>query len=324
MRAWNPLQGAAEAACDMKLDYCDLSTAGLVFEPRILDNADERDGDVLAYLDSDRDFPEIVGHVPNLTAFATGEDCNVGAFEIKAQESRSVCVPRNLAFLLPTTAAIIDDLSLHAGAAVADRCQVSLQFFRSGYEKGQQLLFDRIHRHASEGKMVIYVVTAIEARGGADAQALGTEFYAARVMGQRIGRASCAASALDFAEKFAREGVVAAPGGAIIRFSETTLHAAPDITHPAFTNGSLFGGRGRTPLRRSLLNIIASFKQDDGTVYGRTRAPNDHRPSPVTGLVENEAAYRTAAREALAEVGPDLSGAAMRPDSPPSVAFRAR
>ncbi len=301
-----PEQAIAGTARGMTFEYRDLSNEGLVIEPRGVDQAQAhgigRNGDARAYLDSDRDFPEIIGHVPDLEAFATGEDCNVGAFEIKAQQSRIVCVPSNLAFLLPTTAVILDDLYAHAGAAVADRCQVSLQFFRSAYQRGEQLLFDRIHRHASEGKMVIYVVTAIEARGGMDGQALGTEFYAARVMGQRIARARRASSAEDFARQFATEGVVAAPGGAIIRFSETTLHAAPDITHPSISNGRLFGDHGRKPLRRSLLNIIASFKQDDGTVYGRTRPPNDHRASPVAGLAENEAAFRTAGARLLSEL----------------------
>jgi hypothetical protein len=303
-----PAQGAAAAARGMTLEYCDLSTEGLVIEPVVHDETAARAADLDApardFLDSDRDRPEIVGAVPNLADFSSGTDCNVGAFEIKAQASRCVCVPRNLAFLLPTTAMIIDDLYRHAGAEVADRCQVSLQFFRSGYQKGEQLLFDRIHRHASEGKMVIYVVTAIEAQDGADPRALGTEFYAARVMGHRIDRARRAASPEDFAEKFAGDGVVAAPGGAIIRFSETTLHAAPDITHPSFSNGRIFGGHGRAPLRRSLLNIIASIKQDDGTVYGRTRPPNDHRPSPVTGLAENVGNYRTAAGEVLTDLCP--------------------
>jgi hypothetical protein len=293
----------------MKLEYCDLSNEGLVIGPRDYDGVAACEagphGNVLAYLDADRDFPEIIGTVPNLTAFSTGEDCNVGAFEIKAQDSRLVCVPKNLGFLLPTTAVIIDDLYRHAGAGVADRCQVSLQFFRAGYQRGQQLLFDRIHRHASEGKMVIYVVTAIDAEGGADPEALGTEFYAARVMGQRISRARRAASVQDFAEKFANEGVVAAPGGAIIRFSETTLHAAPDITHASVSNGRVFRAHGRKPLRRSLLNIIASYKQDDGAVYGRTRPPNDHRESPVAGVAKNEVAYRKAAREVLAESRPE-------------------
>lgn len=305
-----PVQVAAEAARGMTLEYLDLSNDGLIIEPRGLGEVVAlgvgRDGDALAYLDSDRDFPQIVGHVPDLEAFSTGEDCNIGAFEIKAQQSRPVCVPSNLGFLLPTTAVIIDDLYRHAGTAVADRCQVSLQFFRSGYQRGEQLLFDRIHRHASEGKMVIYVVTAVEARGGIDDQALGTEFYAAHVMGQRIARARRASSAEDFAQQFANAGVVAAPGGAIIRFSETTLHAAPDITHPSVSNGRIFGDHGRKPLRRSLLNIIASIKQDDGTVYGRTRPPNDHRASPVEGLQENEAAYRKAGAKVLAEV---VSGA---------------
>jgi hypothetical protein len=288
----------------MKLEYCSLSTEGLVIEPCGPAGAEGagNDADAFAFLDSDRDFPEIVGHVPDLAAFATGEDCNIGAFEIKAQGRRSVCIPKNLAFLLPTTALVIDDLYRHAGRAVADRCQVSLQFFRSGYQRGEQLLFDRIHRHASEGKMVIYVVTAIDPSNGADRDALGTEFYAARVMGQRIGRARRASSEEDFAQKFADDGVVAAPGGAIIRFSETTLHAAPDITHASVANGRLFGTHGRKPLRRSLLNIIASTKQDDGTVYGRTRPPNDHRTSPVVGAVENEKAYREAAAKVLSEL----------------------
>jgi hypothetical protein len=287
----------------MKLEYCDLSNQGMALAPCGLGHTVERgtrpDSAVRAYLDSDRDFPEIIGAVPNLGDFATGDDCNVGAFEIKAQESRSIRVPSNLAFLLPTTGLIVDDLYRHAGATVADHCEVSLQFFRSGYRRGQQLLFDRIHRHASEGKMVIYVVTAIEPHLGADQHALGTEFYAARVMGQRIGRAREAMSAQDFLQQFADHGVVAAPGGAIIRFSETTLHAAPDITFAAIANGRFFGDHGRRPLRRSLLNIIASFRQDDGTVYGRTRAPNDHRSSPVTILVGSAEASREPAAAAL-------------------------
>jgi hypothetical protein len=290
----------------MTFEYRDLSPEGLVVEPRevgaVAPNFSGGSDRVVAYLEADRDFPEIIGTVPDLAAFSQGEDCNVGAFEIKAQGSRLVCVPRNLGFVLPTTALIIDDLYRHAGAAVADQCQVSLQFFRAGYQRGAQLLFDRIHRHASEGKMVIYVVTAIDASGGADPQALGTEFYAARVMGQRIARARRAASAEDFARHFAEVGVVAAPGGAIIRFSETTLHAAPDITHPSFANGKLFGDRGRGPLRRSLLNIIASYKQDDGIVYGRTRPPNDHRVSPVVGMSEKETVYREIASQLLSHI----------------------
>jgi hypothetical protein len=275
----------------MKLEYGDLSPEGLVIEPRSATAAPTTAAaDVLTYFDSDRDRPEIVGQLADLEAFSVGADCNIGAFEIKAQKSRSVRVPRNLAFLLPTTAAIIDDLYRHAGAEVADLCQVSLQFFRNGYRSGEHLLFDRIHRHASEGKMVIYVVTAIDPRDGADPASLGTEFYAARVMGQRIARARHAGTAADFLRQFDTDGVVAAPGGAIIRFSETTLHAAPDITHASVASRRLFGSHGRMPLRRSLLNIIASFKQDDGTVYGRTRPPNDHRASPVVGVVENAGA----------------------------------
>jgi hypothetical protein len=166
---------------------------------------------------------------------------------------------------------------------------VSLQFFRRGYANGEQLLFDKIHRHALEGKMVIYVVTAFDAANSGEAQHLGTEFYAPWVMGQRIARARTALSPDEFAQRFADQGVVAAPGGAIIRFSETTLHAAPDVVeNPAAKTiaGKSFGGQG---LRRSLLNIIASHRLPDGTVYGRSRPPNDHRPSPIADVAARHA-----------------------------------
>jgi hypothetical protein len=290
----------------MLLDYSGLSRDGLVILPTCLDAP--RPEPVAGptspcdFLDSDRDCPEIIGHVPNLSDFAVGDDSNVGAFEIKGEGTDVVCLPDNLAHLLPTTALIIDDLYAHAGAEVAANCQVSLQFFRKGYCQGEQLLFDRIHRHATEGKMVIYVVTAIDPGEGRDPLALGTEFYAPFVMGQRVNRPTCAVSEEDFRQKFLADGVVAAPGGAIIRFSETTLHAAPDITHGSMRSRRLFGVSGRSPLRRSLLNIIASYKQDDGTVYGRTRPPNDHRASPVEALAERVEVYRKAGAKVLAEL----------------------
>lgn len=290
----------------MLLDYSGLSGEGLVIFPRSLDaRRPEPAADSAsprAFLDGDRDCPEIIGYVPNLSDFTVGDDSNVGAFEIKGQRTDIVCVPSNLAHLLPTTALIIDDLYAHAGPEVAANCQVSLQFFRKGYHQGDQLLFDRIHRHATEGKMVIYVVTAIDPGEGRDPLALGTEFYAPFVMGQRVSRPTCAVSEDDFRQKFLADGVVAAPGGAIIRFSETTLHAAPDITHLSMRSRRLFGVSGRSPLRRSLLNIIASYKQDDGTVYGRTRPPNDHRGSPVEAMAERADAYRKAGAKVLAEL----------------------
>ncbi|MGO9133687.1 MAG: hypothetical protein ACLP8A_06510 [Methylovirgula sp.] len=269
----------------MKIDYSALTSDGLVLYPQI-----ETDGAPHPYagftpqgfFDSDHDHPEWVGNVPNFVDFAAGEDFDVGAFEIKAQGTRHVCLPSNLAHLLPTTKLIIDDLYAHAGAEVADQCEVSLQFFRRSYPKGEQLLFDKIHRHASEGKMVIYVVTAFDDAGADEDQRLGTEFYAPRVMGQRIERARTAATPADFADRFREMGVVAAPGGAIIRFSETTLHAAPDVLQNPSAKGiagKTFRGQG---LRRSLLNIIASHRLPDGTVYGRTRPPNNHRPSPMS------------------------------------------
>ncbi len=53
-----------------------------------------------------------------------------------------------------------DDLYATAGPKAVDQCQVSLQFFRRDYHRGEHLPFDQIYRHATEGKMVIYVVTA--------------------------------------------------------------------------------------------------------------------------------------------------------------------
>jgi hypothetical protein len=290
----------------MKLEFADLSKEGLVLYPRLVAgrppspvaSADTPQ----AFLDQDRDGPELVGLVPNLRDFACGDDYNIGAFEIKAQGTGTICVPSNLPHLLPTTALIIDDFYHHAGAKVADQCQISLQFFRTNYEAGDHLLFDRIHRHATEGKMVIYVVTAIDPAEGADPNALGTEFYSASVMGKRISRPKLAASAEDFKRQYIDPGVVAAPGGAIIRFSETTLHAAPDITHVSMIGGGIFGSTGRKALRRSLLNIIASYKQEDGTVYGRSRPPNDHRETPVQNIEEKREAYRAAAERVMAEL----------------------
>ena len=263
----------------MKIEYADLSHQGLTYRPRdagarAIPFADN----VIAFLDTDRDVPEIVGTVPNLREFAAGIDYNVGAFEIKAQDSRTVCLPSNLAFLLPATALIIDDLYATAGPKAADQCQISLQFFRRDYQRGEHLLFDRIHRHATEGKMVIYVVTAIDVDERGDPFALGTEFYAEAVMGKTIGRARTATSPADFREQFCDRGAVAAPGAAIVRFGETTLHAAPDITYSSAAIRTLFAGGN---LRRSLLNIIASHKDTSGTVYGRSRPQNDHRVSPV-------------------------------------------
>jgi hypothetical protein len=298
----------------MTIDYTNLTKDGLVLVPSLekASGAHPHAGSSpQSFFDSDRDVPAWVGDVPNFADFATGGDYDVGAFEIKAQGSRNVCVPSNLAHLLPVTALIMDDLYAHAGESVADQCEVSLQFFRKGYAPGEQLLFDKIHRHASEGKMVIYVVTAFDSGNTDEAQRLGTEFYAPQVMGQRIARARTATSPAEFEQRYADPGVVAAPGGAIIRFSETTLHAAPDVidnpTAKAIA-GKRLGGGG---LRRSLLNIIASHRLPDGTVYGRTRPPNDHRPSPVVDLAGQLDAYRAAATRVLDALSPDLIG---RPD----------
>ncbi|MBO0751535.1 MAG: hypothetical protein J2P53_05465 [Bradyrhizobiaceae bacterium] len=267
----------------MAVAYQDLSAEGLIYRPCEVTTDRRRSADeVMAFLDSDRDFPQLIGDVPNLREFATGADHDVGAFEIKAADSRVVWVPDNLAFLLPATALIIDDLYALAGPSVADQCQVSLQFFRRDYQPAERLLFDQIHRHATEGKMVIYVVTAVDPGACGDPYALGTEFYSEAVIGRKIGRARQASSPDDFRDAFAAHGVVGAPGGAVIRFAETTLHSAPDMSRSSLTLRKLFAGRNA--LRRSLLNIIASYKTADGTVYGRSRPPNDHRPSPaVTG-----------------------------------------
>jgi hypothetical protein len=263
----------------MTVEYESLSAEGLLYRPRDAEaNPDLFAKDIVAYLDSDRDVPELVGDVPNLREFATGIDHNVGAFEIKAQDTRDVWVPDNLAFLLPTTALIMDDLYATAGAAVADQCQVSLQFFRRDYEPAARLLFDQIHRHATEGKMVIYVVTAVDPGERGDPHALGTEFYSEAVIGKEIRRAQRVTSPQDFRQQFIDHGVVGAPGGAVIRFGETTLHSAPDMTRSSAAVRTLYAGRNA--LRRSLLNIIASYKGADGAVYGRRRPPNDHRPSP--------------------------------------------
>jgi hypothetical protein len=289
----------------MKLEYSDLSKEGLVIDPR----GDCEGAGLTApyartpqdFLDIDRDFPEIVGMVPNLKEFAVGEDYNVGAFEIKAQGTDIVCVPENLDFLLPTTALIIDDFYAHAGASVAAQMQVSLQFFRHDYEMGEHLLFDQIHKHATEGKMVIYVVTAIDPGFGGDANVRGTEYFDPRVLGRRIRPAQRALSADDFRQQFASHGRTAAPSGAIVRFSENTLHAAPDISQVATMSGNFFGKASNRRLRRSLINIIASYKQEDGEIYGRTRAPNHHRDTPVEHIAEKCEAYRAAAERVMAQ-----------------------
>jgi hypothetical protein len=264
----------------MTVEYQDLSAECLLYRPRDVAAAPGRFvKDAVAFLDADRDFPELVGAVPNLQEFATGIDHNVGAFEIKAQDSRLVSVPDNLAFLMPATALIMDDLYATAGPDVADQCQVSLQFFRRDYQLAERLLFDQIHRHATEGKMVIYVVTAVDAGERGDPYALGTEFYSEAVIGREIRRAQRATSPQDFRDQFVAQGVVAAPGGTVIRFGETTLHSAPDMSRSSRTLRTLYAGRHA--LRRSLLNIIASYKGADGAVYGRSRPPNDHRPLPT-------------------------------------------
>lgn len=264
----------------MKIEYANLSKAGVIYKPREALAAKGPYADhVVEFLDQDRDFPEIIGNVPNLIEFAMGVDCHIGAFEIKAQESRNVYLPRNIDFLFQATALIIDDLYHTAGSKAADQCQVSLQFFRRDYAQGEPLLFDKIHRHAAEGKMVIYVATAIDVGNEGDPLICGTEFYAEAIMGREIGRAQCASSVEDFSRQFAERGIVAAPGGAIIRFGETTLHAAPDVVRPVGAIRRHFAKKNR--LRRSLLNIIASYKDKDGNVYGRSRPPNDHRASPV-------------------------------------------
>jgi hypothetical protein len=263
----------------MTVEYENLSAQGLIYYPREVEaHPDLFAKDVVSFLDIDRDFPELVGDVPNLAEFATGIDHNVGAFEIKAQDSRSVWVPDNLEFVLPTTALIMDDLYATAGPEVADQCQVSLQFFRRDYQPAERLLFDQIHRHATEGKMVIYVVTAVDPGEHGDPYALGTEFYGEAVIGKEIRRAQRATSPGDFRRQFTDHGVIGAPGGAVIRFGETTLHSAPDMTQSSRMVRTLYAGRNA--LRRSLLNIIASYKTPDGVVYGRSRSPNDHRPSP--------------------------------------------
>jgi len=291
----------------MKLEFDDLSTQGLIIEPQALNECPESPFAATttpqAFFDQDRDIPALVGRIPNLRDFASGDDINVGAFEIKGQGTNIVCLPENLACLLPAAQIAIDDFYHHAGKTVADQCRVSLQFFRSDYEVGSHLVFDRIHRHAVEGKMVIYVMTAIDPAEKADPNGLGTEFYSPEVIGKRINRPKVATSPEDFVKQYADPGVVTAPGGGtLIRFSERTLHAAPDITHVSMINGGFFGASGRKALRRSLINIIASYKQDDGSVYGRTREPNDHRANPVLNITENEADYRAKAQRIMTEI----------------------
>jgi len=291
----------------MKLEFDDLSRQGLIIEPRELTDRPPSPfagtTSPEAFFDQNRDAPELVGAIPNLREFASGGDINVGAFEIKAQGTSIVCLPDNLACLLPAAQIAIDDFYHHAGKTVADQCRVSLQFFRFDYEVGSHLVFDRIHRHAVEGKMVIYVMTAIDPAEKADPIGLGTEFYSPEVIGKRVNRPKVATSQEDFRQQFADPGVVIAPGGGmLIRFSETTLHSAPDITHTSAVTRGFFGPSGRKALRRSLINIIASYKQPDGAVYGRTREPNDHRENPVQHVTEHEADYRAKAEQIMAEI----------------------
>jgi hypothetical protein len=100
----------------------------------------------------------------------------------------------------------MDDLYATAGPKVADQCQVSLQFFRRDYERAERLLFDQIHRHATEGKMVIYVAMAVDAGEGGDPQALGTEYYAEAVIGKKIARPRRAASPDEFRRQYIEQG----------------------------------------------------------------------------------------------------------------------
>lgn len=287
-----------------KIEYADLAKDGLILDPPDLSLVPKGmfwEDSAKKFLDCNRDRPEIIGFVPNLHDFAVGPDYNAGAFEIKGQNSDIVSLPSNLGHLLPATAIIIGDFYRHAGKRAAGQCHISLQFFRSDTKRGDHLLFDKIHRHVLEGKMVIYVATAIDPGGKLDKALLGTEYYAPEVLGKRIGRAKLATSAEDFQRKFAELGVVEAPGGAIIRFSENTLHAAPDITHPLALESTIFGAFGGQKLRRSLINIIASTNDESGLIYGRTRPPNPHRASPVEKILERQAEYRAAAARILFE-----------------------
>jgi hypothetical protein len=292
-----------------KIEYADLAKDGLILDPPDLSLTQK--GPFWAdtakqFLDCNRDQPEIIGFVPNLHAFAVGPDYNAGAFEIKGQNSDIVCLPSSLGHLLPATAIIIDDFYRHAGKRAAGQCHISLQFFRSDTKRGDHLLFDKIHRHVLEGKMVIYVATAIDPGEKLNKNLLGTEYYAPEVLGKRISRAKLATSAEDFQQKFEELGVVEAPGGAIIRFSENTLHAAPDVTHPLALQSSIFGAFGGQKLRRSLINIIASTNDENGLIYGRTRPPNPHRASPVENIVERQSEYRAAARVLLEHSGASI------------------
>ncbi|ACB95510.1 hypothetical protein [Beijerinckia indica] len=291
----------------MKIEYADLSREGLIITPspeaRAAEGLAPQARDPRDFLDTNRDLPAVVGMVPDLSVFAKGEDFNVGAFEIKAQGTSTICLPANLAFLLPTTALIMEDFYHHAGGRIADLCQVSLQFFRMDYERQEHLLFDQIHMHATEGKMVIYVVTAIDPGEGGNSSVRGTEFFDPSVMGRRIRPAQLAASAQDFDDRFRRHGRVSAPSGGLIRFSENTLHAAPDVTQTVAMSGTFYTP-GKKYLRRSLLNIIASFRGEDGEVYGRTRPPNHHRVSPVVDMNTNHEAYRAAGETILAGLSP--------------------
>ena len=92
----------------MIIQYKDLSAECLIYHPRTATAARGTYAkSAAAYLDTNREFPEIIGAVPDLAEFASGSDYNVGAFEIKAQMSRVVAIPKNLGFLLPAAALMI-------------------------------------------------------------------------------------------------------------------------------------------------------------------------------------------------------------------------
>jgi hypothetical protein len=79
----------------MKIAYSDLAKDGLVLTPQLDDRAASHlfaDATPQSFFDTDRDIPAWVGNVPNFADFVTGIDHDVGAFEIKAQGARSVCL----------------------------------------------------------------------------------------------------------------------------------------------------------------------------------------------------------------------------------------
>ena len=67
----------------MKMEYADLSKQGLIYCPREIEAGHSRLAkNGIEFLVQDRDFPEIIGDVPNLAEFSCGIDCHIGAFEI--------------------------------------------------------------------------------------------------------------------------------------------------------------------------------------------------------------------------------------------------